>query len=607
MAEKTVSLKIKAAPTSDTKKSLDQLKQVSTQWDKTFGKDGGKPVKEQVNQIRSLTQAWRDLGGAIKGVRDNFRSGFDVGSRSLAGVKAFTSGIEGATKKVLNLKNAIAATAIGGAAIWGIKAIFEQGTGQQRNLKRVRREFGDEAGQFIDIGNKVGLRSGIQGDDAAAALVPLGEQLQAIQKGAQFRGMKKPLTEAQAAALRAKNLAFGGNLLERIQTLSPDIDPETLGRVLGDSLAGPEGIKSLIGTLHLSKRSKLMSAANEKGEAFKALTPAEQKRLGITKKGQYLEQGDLVNLLLERSGMTDQAAADERKTFGFQAKSIRAQFMDTLGDIGSSALDKMNEKLGKGKTLAESLHDYLASKDGQKTIEGITNSVVKITEGIVTIATKLPAIASWLSEHKLLLGGIAGIYGAAKVAPTVVGLAKGVGSLVGGARGATPLTPLFVNVVNGAGGSIGGVGGKLGGAAGKAGLVIGAGVAGYELGSYLDEKFGLSDKIAGGGQEDKGAEARNRNKIKFLAERRKSLIAALEGSGVDHGHAVLYADRPDLAAQQHPELGGIFKSLGIAQPDINVTTNLVVDGQVLAKVAEKHITRNIKDRTANGAAPVSRQ
>jgi hypothetical protein len=461
VAEKTISLKIKAAPTADTKKALDNLQKVATGWEKAFGKDGDKPVKNQMRQVQSLTRAWGDLGKAIKLARDNFKGGFEAGSKSLSGVKAFTNGIEGATKKVLNLKNAIAATAVGGAAIWGIKAIFEQGTGQQRNLARVRREFGDEAGQFINLGNRVGLRSGIQGDDAAAALVPLGEQLQAIQKGARFRGMKGPLSEKQAAALRAKNLTFGAGILERIQTLSPDIDSETLGRVLGDSLAGPEGIKSLIGTLHLSRRSKVLSAANEKGEAFSALTPAEQKRLGVTKKGQYLEQGDLVNLLLERSGMTEGAAGDMRKTFGFQSKSVQAQLMDTVGDIGSGALDALNAKLGKGATLAESLHDYLASDDGKKTIDGITNGVVKITESVVDLAKQLPAIGSWLKEHKTLIGVLAGGYGIAKIAPTAAGIIKGASSDVSGARGATPLTPLFVNVVNGAAGSAGSAGGLL--------------------------------------------------------------------------------------------------------------------------------------------------
>jgi hypothetical protein len=605
VAEKIVSLRIKAVASSDTKKTLDTVNKVATNWDKVFGPNGDKAVKNQKRQIDTLTRAWEDLGKAIKLAKDNFKQGFEVGSKSLSGVKAFTSGIEGATKKVLNLKNAIAATAIGGAAIWGIKAIYEQGTGQQRNLARIRREFGSEADAFINHGNRVGLRSGIQGDDAAAALVPFGEQLQAIQEGARFRGMKKKLTASQAEALRKKNLTFGAGILERIQTLSPDIDSETLGRVLGDSLAGPEGIKSLIGTLHLSKRSKTLSADNEKGEAFKSLSPEERKRLGITKKGQYLEQGDLVNLLLERSGMTEKAASDERKTFGFQAKSVKSQLMDTVGDIGSSALDALNAKLGKGATLAESLHDYLASEDGKKTIDGITDGVVKITETVVSLAKQLPAIGSWLKEHKTLLEVLAGGYGIAKVAPTIAGIAKGASSMIAGARGATPLAPLFVNVVNGAAGSIGNLGNsKAVGLLSKVGGVAAAGYLGYKAGTYLDEKFGLSDKIAGGGQENKAGEAANRDKLGVIKAKREALTKALEGEGISHGLAVRYAEHPE-EAKNNPIIAGLIAKA--AGGDVNVTTNLVLDGVTLAKLVEKHMVRNVQNRTANGAAPVSKQ
>jgi hypothetical protein len=640
VSEKTISLRIKAAPTSDTKKSLDTLQKVATSWDKTFGKDGGKAVKEQSRQIATLTQAWDSLGKAIKGARDNFKQGFEVGSKSLSGVKAFTSGIEGATKKVLNLKNAIAATAIGGAAIWGIKAIFEQGTGQQRNLARVRREFGDESRDFIDLGNRVGLRSGIQGDDAAAALVPLGEQLQGIQKGARFRGMKKALTEDQAEKLRFKNLAFGANLLERIQTLSPDLDSETLGRVLGDSLAGPEGIKSLIGTLHLSKRSKTLSAANEKGEAYKSLSPEEQKRLGITKKGQYLEQGDLVNLLLERSGMTEKAASDERKTFGFQAKSVKAQLTDTMGDIGSSALDALNEKLGKGATLAESLHDYLASDDGKKTIDGITDGVVKITETVVSLAKQLPAIGAWLKEHKTLLEVLAGGYGVMKVAPTIAGIAKGASAVLGGARGATPVTPLYVYNVNGGSGGLGSPGGGgplgllkrvglgIGGIAAAGGVGAGlllsaagaaAGYVGYKGGNALGKKSTTVGKLhdaeanwlyrlTGEADADKRLSDfgtnRNQTQLNAIKAKREALTKALEGQGISHGLALHYAEHPE-EAKNNPIIAGLIAKA--AGGDVNVTTNLVLDGVTLAKLVEKHMVRNVQNRTANGAAPVTKQ
>jgi hypothetical protein len=607
-AEKTVSIKIKAAPTPDTKKSLDQLQKISTNWDAVFGKNGDKLVRNQKRYVNDLTRSWQDLGKAIKLAKDNFKGGFETGSKSLAGVKAFTSGIEGATKKVLNLKNAIAATAIGGAAIWGVKRILSEGSEDIKTRKRIGREFGAGKGSYgdylTDLGDRVGLKGGMQGDEAARGLIPLAEQLEAIQEGAQFRGMKRKLTGSEAEALKRKNLTFGGGLLQRLGALVPDMEPEELGRVLGDALAGPEGVRSLVSNLHLSKRSRKLSEANEKGEAFKLLTPEERKRMGVTRQGQYLEQGDLVNLLLERSGLTDKAATDERKTFGFQMKSIKAQLGDTLGDIGSGALDTLTEKLGKGATAAERLQSYLTSEDGKKTINAVKDGVVGIVDGIASIASKLPEIGSWLKEHKGLLGAIAGVYGVAKVAPTIAGIAKGASAALGGLRGSNPAMPLYVAM---AGGGLPGVGGGKMGLLGKAGLVAGAGVAGYALGTWLDEKYGLSDKIAGGGQENKAGEAKNRNQIQFLKEKREALIKSLEQSGVAHGMAVRYADHPDEAVHANPNLAGVFKAMGIATPEVNVTTNLVVDGQVLAKVTEKHLVRGIQNRTANGAAPVSKQ
>src|SRR6185369_9590564 len=236
MPDKTINLRIKAIASNDTKKTLDTLTKVSTNWDKVFGPNGDKPVKNMKRQVDTLTRSWEDLGKAIKLAKDNFKQGFEVGSKSLSGVKAFTSGIEGATKKVLNLKNAIAATAIGGAAIWGIKRVLSEGAEDIKTRKRIGREFGTGAGSYGDyltnLGDRVGLKGGMQGDEAARGLIPLAEQLEAIQEGAIFRGMKRKLTAPEAEALKRKNLTFGGGLLQRLGALVPDMEPEELGRVL---------------------------------------------------------------------------------------------------------------------------------------------------------------------------------------------------------------------------------------------------------------------------------------------------------------------------------------------------------------------------------------
>ena len=539
-------------------------------------------------------------------------------------MKTFTGIVEGATKKVFNLKNAIAATAIGAGAIWLGKSLFEEGAQQIKTRKRVQREFGTYGGDIL-TGNarRINFAAGIQDDEAARGLIPLAEQLEAIQEGAQFRGMKRPLSVMQADTLKRRNLAFGANLFRRVSTLAPDVESEELGRVLGDALAGPEGVRSLISTLNLSKRSRSLSQANEKGQAFKVLSPEERKKFGITKSGQFLEQGDLVNLLLERSGMTDKAATDEQKTFSHQVRQIKSTLMDQLGDIGSGAIDSLTLKLGQGATAAERLRNYLASDEGKKTVDGIKDSVVRITEGIASIVADVPKIGAWLKEHKTLLEVLAGAYGVAKIAPTAVGIAKGIGSAVAGARGSTPLTPLYVVNVGGAPGApgtpSGGLLGKLTGAgkyiagvaaAGGVGsglLLAAAGAAAAAGGGYLGNKAGKHIgavgkmhnaeanwlyNLTGEGAADKKVEdfeaSRNLAQLAAKAKAREAQIKQLEAHGIAHGQAVYLAEH------------------GGGEP-ISFTANLVVDGQTLAKVTEKHMIRTVQNRTANGASPASRQ
>ena len=587
--DKTINLKIKVAPTADSKKALDNLDKVSTHWDKVFGPNGDKPVKNQKRQIDLLTRSWQDLGSAIKLARENFKGGFSAGSESMRGLKTFTGGIDGAVKKVFNLKNAIAATAIGAGAIWLGKSIFEEGAQQIRTRKRINREFGAYGGGILTSNaQRINFAAGVQDDEAARGLIPLAEQLEAIQGGAQFRGMKRPLSVMQADNLRRKNLSFGADIFKRLSVLAPEVAPEELGRVLGDALAGPEGVRSLISTLNLSKRSRTLSQANEKGQVFKVLTPEERRRYGISKQGQFLEQGDLVSLMLGRSGMTEKAAQDEQKNFSHQVRQIKSTLMDQIGDIGSGALDTLTLKLGQGATAAERLRNYLGSEEGKRTVDGIKDSVVKITEGIANIVTDIPKIGSWLKEHKTLLEILAGAYGVAKIAPTAVGLVKGIGAAVSGARGSTPAMPLYVSNV-GLGGSPGAPGGS--GLLAKAGLVVGVGVAGYAAGRYLDEKLGVSTKLANAldsksaAKEESGV-ASNKQFLADQAANREKTIKALEARGIDRGHAIYFADHPQ---------------------ELVATTNVNIDGQKVAAVVEKHMVKNVRNRTANGAAPATRE
>lgn len=592
MAEKVVALKLKLVKPQETQKALNELTKVSTQWDKTFGEAGNKKIKNQARQIDTLKRTWQDLTKAIKLAKENFDAGFD--SAKLRNLEKFNKSLDGTVRKVFNLKNALAGSVAGGALVYGINKLFEEGSQQVKTRRRLEREFGTGyGGRISKVAEGVSFKAGVQGDEAARALIPFAEQLEAIQEGSQFRGQKKPLTAAQAEALKRKNLAFGANVFARVSALAPDVPTEDLGRILADALSGPEGVRSLVSELHLSKRSKTLSQANEKGEAFKALSPEERKKYGVTQKGQFLEQGDLVNLLLERSGISDKAAADAQKTFEFQRRSITAQLTDTLGDIGAGALDSLTEKLGQGATAAERLKSYLASDEGKKTVEGIKDAVVGITEGMVSIAKELPKIGSWLSEHKGTIAGIAAAYAALKAAPGLTGIGGGLQAVGAGNGGKV-------------GAAVGGLG-KAASFAGKASAVLGVGLAAYELTHAVDETFGLTDKLVNslGPKRDKAGEARLDAEQKARDADKAAQVSALEAKGVSRGLAIRYIEHPEERAT-NPLLKQIADL--VARPvEVTINNTTTLDGQAIAKNTEKHLVRSVQNRTAGGAAPVSRE
>jgi hypothetical protein len=183
-----------------------------------------------------------------------------------------------------------------------------------------------------------------------------------------------------------------------------------------------------------------------------------------------------------------------------------------------------------------------------------------------TGASKLTRAEIWLKKfNDENLGGLAEF-----AAEHVTGLSMGASALGYAGKGMGMAGRLINKFGKGAGG-VGGalatlgaqrvfvVGGKLDGMGpgvpgmpgsggsggmgwlGKAGLVAGAGAAGYALGSFIDSKFGLSDKIAKAMVGDD-----NSNYQRAFASResaKKQQIAILESRGMAHGQAVHEADR----------------------------------------------------------------
>lgn len=609
-------IRIPVAPeTQATQKALEKQKKTVTDNEKQVTRLG-KAFKAGLKDAKRATE---DTDEATKKLGRTFSSSLGDGLRS---VNRFSDGIDKLKGKVLNLKTAIAGTAVGIAAIWAGKKLYEVGKANLATQGRIQREFGGEAAFLTRIATTAGRRGGIGEDEAIKGLIPLRERLDDIEAGAQFRGMRSKLTAAQAQSLRERNLTFGANLFARVNALAPDLDKDQVGAVLADALSGPEGIKRLVSEFNLSKKSKTIAAANEKGDVYKLLREEERKKYNVTKKGQFLEQGDLVDILLSRSGITEEAADAKRRKLGFQLKQIGAEFENTFADIGARALERFNGGMGKGTSLAEKFEMAIKSREGQKVIQEISDDVVAIADGAVTVAKELPKIAGFLGEHKTTLLTLAGAFAGLKVMSKVGGTlnafkgekespgglgASLIGKLAGGAyKGALP-----VYVVNGdkeysalAGQAGKGVGGKLGkvaGVLGGAASVFSALTGGYAVGTVLDDTFGISDKIGNlAKMSDKDIAAKNEASIarvllgKVNAGKETGAQAAAELERFARS-----AEGKDVA-HLSPEVKALIDALKSipAQPTV-----VNMDGQKVAEIVEKHIARGMANKTARGAAP----
>ena len=619
MPVKDVGFRIKipmARETSDTQRALNKQRDTVVGMHK---KELPKLTKATKEYLKTAKEAANDAERATEQLGMTFSRSMENGLRSL---NRFTTGVGHLRERILNLKTALAGTAIGGAAIWAGRTLYEQGKQQLATYGRIKREFGaDESATFASIATPAGKRAGLGDDDTIRALIPFRERLDDIEAGAQFRGQKSKLTATQAAALRTRNLTFGANLLSRVATLAPEIDPEQAGSVLADALSGPEGVRRLISEFNLSKRSKTVAAANEKGDVFGFLRADERQQYGITKKGQYLEQGDLVNILLERSGLTEDAAEAKRKKLDFQIKAIGSTLQDALGDIGSRALEKFNGGMAKGASLSERFENALKSKEGQKVLDGISTAVVSIADGAVNLATTLPRIGSFLSEHKTTLFSLGGAFLALKGASAIGGLAAkvkaaagekeggGIMSLLGGGKfkGATPV--YVVNNDSEFSGLAGLAGkgsklGKLAGLAGTASSVLAAGAAGYAVGTALDDWLGISDKIGALGNKDRNGDSAAAKNEASVAK----VIAARVQAGKETGYqAAIELERFARSAEGKkaggalsPEVTALINALSRMQAPV-----IQVDGQTIAAVVSRHQERAVDTATARGAAPTN--
>lgn len=462
--------------------------------------------------------------------------------------------------------------------------VFALGSEDIRARQRLSREFGPDAGFMESISKRVAGRAGLDNAASLNALFAIGESVSGTTAGTTFRGKK--LSEAQAGKLRADTFGFGAKLFERVATITGASGEEAsqLGYLLANAGTGPEGMRGLVGALHLNRAiSAQILKSNEKGKLYEFLGAEKAKEFGV-QRGKVAGQGTVVDLLLQRSGFTDKAAEDERRKFGYQIKSIGATFETALGEIGSRTLDRITDGLGKGTTLAEKFKNALESPRGKETVEKIGDGIARAAEYAIKLATEVPKFFSVLSAHKTEIEIFAGLFGAAKIAGPVVSLGKSLANAFTGMRGATPIAPLFVSVVGGAAGAAaGGATGLLG----KAGAIAAAGVAGYQLGSYLDKKYDISGGL------EKGA---------HILTTKADDLSLPDRVVKRHFWDVVKASVTGNFAEANAKAQADLVQEGVRSfappPKITTVTNIQLDRKTIATVVNEHNAEHVQNATA---------
>lgn len=494
-SSKTVELKLKVTPEKSpfVSASMAKIEEQAKRLQKTLVMQT-KSADDFTKKLTGAGNAMRNLGAAATGAGTTMRSAFSQVGRTFDTINAK---IDGFKAKFLNLRTLLVGSAIGAAAIGAGRKILSEGRGDFLAANRLRRRFGANAGIVGDAASGIAQRAGFDDDPVAAGLSEIFDATNDVQAGTRFRGKK--LTEKQAAAIRAQTFGTGSKIFERLLKLNPEQDPENLGRIVAEAGTGSEGFRRLAGALGLNRvESKKIAAALEKGTLDQVAGPELAKKLGLKRGDKGTGSG--LEVLLARTGQSEEAAADATKSFDFQMRSVGATIDRTIGDIGLSVFEKLNKEIGKGGDLAGKLQAYLASPAGKEAIDKTATAMAKLVDGVVTLVSKLPALIDFFEKHKtslMLLGGAyVGVrgYGAAK------GLfGGGGGSALGGAGGlGAPAGAVPVYVVGGSMGAPGAPGGIPGGGMSKAaklGAAAGALFGGYALGTALDETFGVSDYV----------------------------------------------------------------------------------------------------------------
>lgn len=192
------------------------------------------------------------------------------------------------------------------------------------------------------------------------------------------------------------------------------------------------------------------------------------------------------------------------KSFVKAAQPAFLEFKEAIRGLGES-LGFFTSDL-EGAAGSEMAEFQTAGEDIGRTLGAVA---VLIVQGLTLVIKTIGVVLTILDDLGLSVGSIVKIwlgYKAVVITATIAqkafNLASGIGGVAGTLKNVlgpalTGAGGKLAGLARGAGPVIGRFAGMAGRLAGPAGLVALAGAAGFALGSMLDEKFGLSDKLQG--------------------------------------------------------------------------------------------------------------
>jgi hypothetical protein len=508
--------------------------------------EGEAEAKRKLKSISDGFKDWgRTIGGIVAGVATN------LGSMSLELARVDPGQ---AAQKFRDFRRTVTElSVVSGRSVQDLKSQFaglsdktllpdEQVADFSQALGRATYDFNDSR-KAVEALRGSGLATGRSLEEMGSIAETLHNQM-----GVSFSDIPDMLGTIEASA---KSLGTTGGPAALMDDL------QALGGVLSQvSTSGKRGAADLVGVMAAIGKGRSVDQARQVQQSLVGRFAAggEQMRLnlGIKRKDFYDENGNVKvnaeNVQRLRDFYLKRTGGDVER-----AKSL-ASFSGNLGPQLATALFRpgLVEDLKKAEAtrstagpdalakLRASQHGIETARENARDRETRENVGAKANAAQQAVANAAPGN----SLARMLLTGVGGgVASAVTSAVATKGFEKAAGLAAKG---------LFSVNVAGEKAALGlsTFGRGALGIAGKLGLVGAAGAAGYAVGTYLDNKLGLSTKIANAldrdsAKKEEAGVAANREQLSAKEAARQKRVKELEAQGLDKGRALYYADHPN--------------------------------------------------------------